>query len=78
MPFPLEPVVKNVVGPERQSIVLLVGGPYDGQDIVVTKEEWTQDSLMRNGHRYASESIAPGVGPNAGGMRIFTWVDPAR
>lgn len=70
--------MRSVVGPERQLIVLLVGGPYDGQDIVVSKEEWTRGSLIRNGYRYAAESMTPAAGAGSIGMRIFTWVDPAR
>lgn len=67
-----------VVGPERPLIVLLVGGPYDGQDIVVSKEEWRQGSLIRNGYRYASERTTPDAGASSVEMRTFTWMDPAR
>jgi len=70
--------VQRVVGPEGQLIVLLAGGPYDGQDIVISKEEWAQGSLIRNGCGYASAIIMPDVSPSSGEMRIFTCVDPAR
>ena len=66
-------------GPERQSIVLLVGGPYDGQDIAVSIEEWMRGSLIRNGYRYVSETgTFSGAGSGSSGIRIFTCVDPAR
>lgn len=70
--------MQSADSPGRQLIVLLVGGPYDRQDIVVSKEEWVQGSLIRNGYRYASETITPAVSPSSSGMRIFTWVDPTR
>lgn len=71
--------MQPVSGPERQPIVLLVGGPYDGQDIAVSVEEWTRGSLIRNGYRYVSETGTPGgAGPGSSGLRIFTCVDPAR
>ena len=70
--------MKSGVGSERLLIVLLVGGPYDGQDIVISKEEWAQGSLTRNRYRYASDSITPGVGRSSSGAQIFTWVDSAR
>lgn len=70
--------MQSMSGPERQFIVLLVGGPYDGQDIVVSKEEWAQGSLIRNGYRYASKTIPACVSPGSSGIRIFTWVDPTR
>lgn len=70
--------MQSVVGPERQLVVLLIGGPYDGQDIVVSKEEWKQGSLIRNGYRYASKSEMPDAGAGSAGMRTFTWMDPAR
>lgn len=70
--------MRSVADPERQLIVLLVGGPYDGQDIGLSKDEWAQGSLIRNGYRYASEVIAPGVGHYSGEVRIFTFVDSVR
>ena len=71
-------VVESVSGPKRQRIALLVGGPYDGQDIVVSKEQWAQGRLTRNGYRYASKTATPGVGHGSGELPIFNWVDPAR
>jgi hypothetical protein len=29
-------------------VVLLVGGPFDGQDIMVSVEEWAKGRLVRN------------------------------
>lgn len=66
--------MQSVGGPERNLIVLLTGGPYDGQDIVVSKEEWAEGCLTRNGYRYTSEAITLGVGPSPSCVRIFTWV----
>jgi len=71
-------MVQRLAYPERQLIVLLMGGPYDGQDIVVSKEERMQGSLMRNGYRYASEDMTSDAGASSGAMRIFSWVDPER
>ena len=70
--------MQSTSGPQLQLIVLLVGGPYDGQDIAVSEEEWAQGSLIRNRHRYASDTLAACVSPGSSGMRIFTWVDSAR
>lgn len=69
--------MQSVDGPERNLIVLLMGGPYDGQDIVVSKAEWAQGCLIRNGYHYASEATTLGVSSSSSGQRIFSWVDPA-
>lgn len=37
-------------------IVLLVGGPYDGQDIVVTHEEWITGTLIRHKFAYSAST----------------------
>jgi hypothetical protein len=53
-------------------IVILVGGPYGGQDIRVTEAELDAGSILRNGQRYlraGTESIL-GMG---GRLPTFKW-----
>lgn len=52
--------------------VILVGGPYDGQDIRVTESELGAGSFLRNGHRYlrgGTESLL-GIGVR---VPTFKW-----
>ena len=60
----------------RKRIVLLKGGPYDGQDIPVTNEEWAQGVLIRLGQWYVSQVPNPATAEVRSGSEVFTWVVP--
>lgn len=70
--------MRRVKKSDRELIVLLKGGPYDGQDIRVAKEEWMQGTLTRQGHRYVAQIPDPAADTVRAGSKVFTWVAPKR
>lgn len=64
--------------PERLLIVLLKGGPFDGQDVVVSPREWDEGDVCRYKHRYLASASSMKDVRSAEGMRIFHWAEPGR
>jgi hypothetical protein len=58
-------------------IVLLVGGPFDGQDIAVSQEEWILGALERARYRYEAVATSAGFQPSSMGTRIYAIADSA-
>lgn len=56
-------------------IVLLVGGPFDGQDISVSQEEWILGVLVRARYRYEAVATSAGFPVSSTGTRTYTVVD---
>ena len=57
-------------------IVLLVGGPFDGQDIAVSQEEWILGVLVRARYRYEAVATSAGFPVSSTGTRIYTVDQP--
>lgn len=58
----------------RSLVVLLIGGPYDGQDIVVTPEEWMSGTLLRHKCRYAAKERPPASKSSSGALREYHFL----
>ena len=56
---------------DRLHIVLLVGGPYDGQDIVVTREEWISGTLIRHNFIYSISGGSEGERRSSSSLRKY-------
>ena len=56
---------------DRFHIVLLVGGPYDGQDIVVTREEWIAGTLIRHSFIYSMSGGSEGEWRSSSSLRKY-------
>lgn len=61
--------------PSRSFVVLLIGGPYDGQDIVVTIEEWINGTLLRHKRKYIAKGPLPSSKSGSGQLREYHFLE---
>lgn len=58
--------------------VLLIDGPYDGQDIRASGAELRQGLIVRDKHQYARSGVSDRKGTASAPMPLFRWLQEAR
>ena len=58
--------------------VLLVDGPYDGQDIRASSAELRLGLIVRDKYQYARAGVSDRKGTSAARMPLFRWLQEAR
>ena len=70
--FPIEHVLTH-----GRRVALLIGGPYDQQDILVSAREWADGTLARAGSRYESNGLLEPPACGNSHVRAYLFVDVA-
>lgn len=78
MTAPLRPNTSEQTDPERHLLVMLLDGPYDGQDIRATNAELTQGVIVRSNHVYVRSGLNSTRGIASVTMPLFRWLEEAK
>ncbi|HEX7801758.1 MAG TPA: hypothetical protein VF471_03240 [Pseudoxanthomonas sp.] len=75
---PFRPNTPEQTDPEYRFVVMLLDGPYDGQDIRVTNAELTQGVIVRSNHMYVRSGFTSTRGITSATMPLFRWLEEAK
>jgi len=75
---PFRPNISDQTEPEYRFVVMLLDGPYDGQDIRATNEELTQGVIIRSNHMYVRSGFTSTRGITSVTMPLFRWLEEAK
>ena len=75
---PFRPNTPEQNDPEYRFVVMLLDGPYDGQDIRATSVELTQGVIVRSNHMYVRSGFTSTRGITSATMPLFRWLEEAK
>jgi hypothetical protein len=65
----------STAGIQGRMSVELRGGPFDRQDILVSKDEYASGTFLRNSQRYVASDPPETTWVGASLVRVFHWID---
>lgn len=74
----LRPNVLEQNHPAGRCVVMLLDGPYDGQDILAANAELTQGVIVRGSHMYVRFGLTSMQGSVSATMPLFRWWEEVR